>query len=109
AARDLLRRRRGAGRGPARNLGRPVEEGHVSETLRIGLLGRGTVGSAFDELVAERADQVEAATGRRPVVTGVLTRSQGDFGEILPDADVIVELMGGTDTAREHVLAALKA
>jgi len=81
----------------------------VSENLRIGLLGRGTVGSAFDELVAERADQVEAATGRRPEVTGVLTRSQGDFGEILPDADVIVELMGGTDTAREHVLAALRA
>ncbi|HMU26174.1 MAG TPA: homoserine dehydrogenase [Solirubrobacterales bacterium] len=81
----------------------------MSENLRIGLLGRGTVGSAFDELVAERADQVEAATGRRPEVTGVLTRSQGDFGEILPDADVIVELMGGTDTAREHVLAALRA
>lgn len=81
----------------------------MTETLRIGLLGRGTVGSAFDELVAERADQVEAATGRRPEVTGVLTRSQGDFGEILPDADVIVELMGGTDVAREHVLAALKA
>ena len=81
----------------------------MSEKLRIGLLGRGTVGSAFDELVADRADQVEAATGRRPEVTGVLTRSQGDFGEILPDADVIVELMGGTDTAREHVLAALKS
>jgi len=81
----------------------------VSETLRIGLLGRGTVGSAFDELISERADQVESATGRRPQVTGVLTRSQGDFGEILPDSDVIVELMGGTDTAREHVLAALKA
>jgi homoserine dehydrogenase len=81
----------------------------VSETLRIGLLGRGTVGSAFDELIAERADQVEAATGRRPEVTGVLTRSQGDFGQILPDADVIVELMGGTDTAREHVLASLNA
>lgn len=81
----------------------------MSEKLRIGLLGRGTVGSAFDELVAERAAQIEAATGRQPEITGVLTRSRGDFGEILPDADVIVELMGGTDTAREHVLAALKA
>lgn len=81
----------------------------MTETLRIGLLGRGTVGAAFDELVAERADQFEAATGRRPQVTGVLTRSQGQFGEILPDADVIVELMGGTGTAREHVLEALEA
>ncbi len=81
----------------------------MSETLRIGLLGRGTVGSAFDELVGDRAAQVEAATGKKPEITGVLTRSQGDFGDILADADVIVELMGGTDTAREHVLAALRA
>ena len=81
----------------------------MSETLRIGLLGRGTVGSAFDELVGDRAAQVEAATGKKPEITGVLTRSQGDFGEILAHADVIVELMGGTDTARDHVLAALRA
>ena len=31
--------------------------------VRIGLLGRGTVGGAFAELLAERADAVEAATG----------------------------------------------
>ena len=32
--------------------------------VRIGLLGRGTVGAAFAELLGERADAVEAATGR---------------------------------------------
>jgi len=81
----------------------------VSETLKIGLLGHGTVGGAFDELVGDRADQVESATGRRPEICGVLTRSQGDFDEILAGADVIVELMGGTDLAREHVLASIAA
>ncbi len=77
--------------------------------VRIGLLGRGTVGAAFAELLAERAEAVEAATGRRPELAGVLTRSQGDFEQILAGSDVVVELMGGIDPAREHVTAALRA
>ncbi len=77
--------------------------------VRIGLLGRGNVGAAFAELLAERAAAVEAATGRRPEIAGVLTRSAGDFDEILAGSDLVVELMGGTDPARQHVLAALRA
>jgi homoserine dehydrogenase len=81
----------------------------MPEPIRIGLLGRGTVGGAFAELVAARADAVEAATGRRPEVSGVLTRDEGDFGAILERSDLIVELIGGTDPARDHVLDALRA
>src|SRR3954452_11026268 len=77
--------------------------------VRIGLLGRGTVGAAFAELLAERSEAVEAATGRRPEISGVLTRGEGDFDSILAGSDLIVELMGGTDPARGHVLAALRA
>jgi len=77
--------------------------------FRVGLLGHGTVGSAFARLLPERAAQVEHVTGRRPVVSGVLTRSRGSFGEILEGSDLIVELMGGIDPAREHVLAAMAA
>ncbi len=77
--------------------------------VRIGLLGRGNVGGAFAELLAERAEAVEAATGRRPELSGVLTRGEGDFGEILGRSDLIVELMGGTDAAREYVVDALRA
>jgi homoserine dehydrogenase len=77
--------------------------------IRIGLLGRGTVGTAFAELLAERADAVETATGRRPEISGVLTRSEGDFGAILERSDLIVELMGGTDPARDFVLDAMRA
>jgi homoserine dehydrogenase len=81
----------------------------MSDVVRIGLLGRGTVGGAFAELLAERAAAVEAATGRRPELAGTLTRGEGDFGEILARSDVIVELIGGTDPARAYVLDALRA
>jgi homoserine dehydrogenase len=81
----------------------------MSEPIRIGLLGRGTVGGAFAELVEARAEAVEAATGRRPEIAGVLTRESGDFGEILGKSDLIVELIGGTDPARDYVLDALRA
>jgi homoserine dehydrogenase len=81
----------------------------MPDPVRIGLLGRGTVGGAFAELIAARADAVEAATGRRPEVSGVLTRDEGDFGDILERSDLIVELIGGTDPARDYVLDALRA
>jgi homoserine dehydrogenase len=77
--------------------------------LRIGLLGHGTVGSAFAALLDERAAEIERVNGRAPVVTGVLTRSRGDFREILAEADLVVELIGGTEPAREYLLAAMRA
>jgi homoserine dehydrogenase len=80
-----------------------------SKPIRIGLLGRGTVGAAFADLLAERADAVEAATGRRPEIAGVLTRSEGDFEAILERSDLIVELLGGIDPARDFVLEAMRA
>jgi homoserine dehydrogenase len=79
------------------------------EPFRIGLLGRGTVGGAFATLLDERADAVASATGLRPEITGVLRRSEGDFDTILANSDLIVELIGGLDPARDHVLAAMRA
>jgi len=81
----------------------------ASKPVRIGLLGRGTVGASFAALLAERADAVEAATGRCPELSGILTRDEGDFASILADSDLIVELIGGTDPARGYVLDALRA
>src|SRR4051812_7805915 len=81
----------------------------MSEAVRIGLLGRGAVGGAFADLLAERADAVAAATGRRPDLAGVLNRSGGDFEEILAGSDVIVELMGGIDPALDYVSRALES
>jgi homoserine dehydrogenase len=81
----------------------------MSEPARIGLLGKGTVGGAFAELVESRADAVAEVAGRRPSISGVLRRSEGDFAEILEGSDIVVELIGGTDPARDYVLRALEA
>jgi homoserine dehydrogenase len=77
--------------------------------FRVGLLGHGTVGAAFAELLPGRAGRIEQVTGLRPELTGVLTRTRGSFEEVLEDADLIVELMGGIDPAREYVLRAMRA
>ena len=75
----------------------------------VGLLGYGTVGSAFAELLAERSEEIERFNGLRPQISGVLTRSRGDFDEILAGAELIVEVMGGIEPAREHLLRAMRA
>jgi len=80
----------------------------MPDAFRIGLLGHGTVGAAFASLVAERADAIEAEVGLRPELSGILTRSQGDFGDLLERSDLIVELIGGIEPAREYVLRALQ-
>ncbi len=77
--------------------------------FRVGLLGHGTVGSAFAELLPERADRIRLLTGLRPELSGVLTRSRGSFDELLDGSDLIVELMGGIEPAREYVLRALRS
>jgi homoserine dehydrogenase len=80
-----------------------------AEPFRIGLLGHGTVGSAFAGLLSDRADAIEAEVGMRPELSGILTRSRGEFDDILERSDLIVELMGGIDPTREYVLRALEA
>ena len=80
----------------------------MAETVNVGILGKGTVGGAFRELLEERAEMVEEVSGRRPKVTGVLSSDQGDFDEILAASDIVVELIGGTDPARDYVTRALR-
>ncbi len=81
----------------------------MPETFDVGLLGHGTVGSAFAELLEQRAGQIEAITGLRPRLAGVLTRSRGAYDELLAGSDLIVELIGGIEPARRYVLDALRA
>ncbi|MDQ2940024.1 MAG: homoserine dehydrogenase [Actinomycetota bacterium] len=66
------------------------------------------MGGAFADLVEQRADAVEEATGRRPEIGGVLTRSDGHAEQIIEGCDLVVELMGGTEPARDYVLEALR-
>ncbi len=78
--------------------------------FRIGLLGHGTVGAAFAELLPQHADRIARITGLRPELSGVLTRSRGgSFQELLDGSDLIVELIGGLEPARTWLLTAMRA
>jgi homoserine dehydrogenase len=81
----------------------------TSGAFRIGLLGRGTVGAAFEQLLPQHAARIETMTGLRPSISGVLTRNSGSFDQILEDSDLLVELIGGIDPAREYVLRAMRS
>jgi homoserine dehydrogenase len=86
-------------------------------------LGCGNVGSAFVDLVARRADAIEARTGIRLEVTRVAVRNVSrdrnvalpdglltrDAAAVVadPDVDVVVEVIGGIEPARELIRTAL--
>ena len=90
--------------------------------MRIGVLGCGTVGTAFVELLARQAPVVRARTGLDLEIAAVAVRDPArprpgvdpsllttDAAALVadPDVDVVVEVMGGIDDARDLVLAAL--
>lgn len=93
--------------------------------MRIGLLGCGNVGGPLVSLVEARRDAVAATTGVRLDITRVavrsLTKDRGlDLPEGVltrdamavatdPDVDLVVELIGGIEPARELILAATAA
>src|SRR5947209_6157618 len=77
--------------------------------FRVGLLGHGTVGAAFAELLPLHADRIARITGLRPELSGVLTRSRGSFDDILEESDLIVELIGGLEPARDYLLRAMRS
>ena len=80
-----------------------------SRTFRVGVLGHGTVGAAFASLLPAHAERIERMTGLRPELSGVMTRSRGSFDDILEGSDLIVELIGGIDPARDYLLRAMRA
>jgi homoserine dehydrogenase len=77
--------------------------------FRVGLLGHGTVGAAFAQLLPERAEQIGRITGLTPELSGVLTRSRGTFEDLLERSELIVELIGGIEPARDYLLRAMRA
>ena len=95
------------------------------ERVRIGLLGCGNVGAALVDLIDGRRDAIAARTGVLLEVTRVAVRSLAkerpvelpesvltlDAAGVVvdPEVDVVVEVIGGIEPARELVLAALKA
>ncbi|HUE28195.1 MAG TPA: homoserine dehydrogenase, partial [Solirubrobacteraceae bacterium] len=79
----------------------------TDRSFRVGLLGHGTVGSAFARLLPQHAHRIELMTGYRPELSGIVTTRSGSFDELLERSDLIVELMGGIEPARDYVLRAI--
>jgi homoserine dehydrogenase len=95
----------------------------VSErTLRIGMLGAGTVGAAVIRLLAEHREEIELRSGCSLEVTRVAVREAGVARDLPIDAgrfttspeevvsaaevDIVCELIGGVDPARSLILDA---
>jgi homoserine dehydrogenase len=92
-------------------------------TVRIGLLGGGTVGTAVIRLLHEHGDDVARRAGVRLEVSAVAVRDLGrdravplsadrftdDPGAVVddPTIDIVCELMGGVEPARELLVRAL--
>ena len=93
--------------------------------MTIGLLGCGNVGGALLQLVDERSDEIAARTGLRLRVGKVAVRSLSKERDVAipaglattdthsvvhdPDIDVVVEVIGGIEPARELIVEALKS
>ena len=95
----------------------------MTRTIRLGMLGMGTVGGSLAELIADQREALAERTGfelvitraavrdlskTRPVPADVLTTDTAAVA-VADDIDIVIELIGGIDEAREHVLAALGA
>jgi homoserine dehydrogenase len=90
---------------------------------RVGLIGCGNIGTAFAELLTERRQAISAMTGIDLELARIAVKDpakkRADFLPLslfvedpievasAPDIDIIVELVGGVDPAREVLLTAI--
>ncbi len=98
----------------------------MSKSLRVAVLGLGTVGSGIIRILQDDPQMIERRAGsqfdiRYVVVrdlqkkrtvslpTGTLMTTDWQQAVTDPQVDVVVEVIGGTTTAKDAVLAALKA
>jgi homoserine dehydrogenase len=95
------------------------------EPVRVGLLGCGNVGAALVELIRTRSDDIAARTGVALEVARVAVRSTTKERSVAlpegvlthdaaglvtdPEIDIVVEVIGGIEPARELILDAIKA
>ena len=89
--------------------------------MRVGLCGLGTVGSGLFNLFSNNGEEINRKTGDAPKLIQVgcrrdhpdcdlsttsVTRDIFDVARN-PDVDILVELIGGTDTAKDLVMEAI--
>lgn len=94
------------------------------EPIKVGLLGIGTVGSGVWHVLKRNQAEIKGRAGREIQITMVADRdpvraqeiTQGecqvvDDGNLIvnhPDIDIVVELIGGYDAAKDFVLKAIQ-
>ena len=95
----------------------------MSNAVRVGLIGLGTVGQGVISVLRENAAEIERRVGRPVVVTHASARDVSKPREVSldgitlvshpmqiareADVDVVVEVIGGSTVAKEVILAAL--
>jgi homoserine dehydrogenase len=92
-------------------------------TLKIALLGGGTVGSQVARLLLENGDELSSRVGARIELAGIAVRDLDrpraaglprelfttDAEQLILGADIVVELMGGIEPARTLIAKALQS
>ncbi|HEY8591116.1 MAG TPA: homoserine dehydrogenase, partial [Naasia sp.] len=90
-------------------------------TLRIALLGAGSVGAQVASLLLQHGEELTARVGARLTLTGIAVRDLDaprsadiprellttDARKLILGADIVIELIGGIEPAREYLLLAL--
>ena len=90
-------------------------------SLKVALLGAGSVGSNVAKLLLDHSDELAARVGAGLELIGIAVRDVDaprrtdlprelfttDARSLILSADIVIELMGGIDPAREYVLLAL--
>ena len=93
------------------------------QTIKVGLLGLGTVGTGVVQILQQQAELMAQRLGARLVLTKVATRHPererdvklpdvpvlGDASAVIedPEIDIVMELIGGYEPARTYLLDAL--
>ena len=100
-----------------------MQEQSFLDPIRVGICGFGTVGSGTFNVLARNSRDIAARVGRDVIVTHIgarrdnprcdtgATRFSRDVFAVVrdPEVDIVVELIGGCDTARELVMEAIAA
>lgn len=91
--------------------------------VRIALLGAGNVGAEVASLLLQHADELAERIGAGIELTGIAVRNPDaprttelprelfttDAESLILGADIVIELMGGLEPAREYILLALNS
>jgi len=94
----------------------------VAKSVKVGIVGCGTVGTGVAEILLTKGDEIEKKSGVRLEISKIATRNWNkkrffkvpenlrttDWREVVQNSDIVVELIGGVDTAKEVVETALK-